>query len=151
MERITMIDRFKKLWPVSVFILCSAVATGTWLLAQNVMVAPRDFEIARLEKALQDAQAKPSAVAPSPVIVPETGIRVGNSVTSSDGQVTIHVSDVQDDSVALSVTLGSEVAQTFKKVQVGRRLAVTGPSGTYYVDLLGTRGNMVDLTVSKGG
>lgn len=146
-----MIDRFKKLWPVSLFILCSAVAGGTWLLAQNVMVAPRDFEISRLEKALQDAQASPTSKAPSPVVIPETGVRAGNSVTSSDGHVIIHIASVLDDSAALSVTLGSEVTQSFKKVRVGHRLTVAGLSGTYYVDLLGTRGNMVDLTVSKGG
>ncbi|MCS4280373.1 hypothetical protein [Stenotrophomonas rhizophila] len=145
-----MIDRFKKLWPVSLFILCSAVAVGTWLLAQNVMVAPRDFEISRLEKALQDAQARPTSQAPSPVVIPETGVRAGNSVTSSDGHVIIHIASVLDDSAALSVTLGSET-QSFKKVRVGQRLTVAGLSGTYYVDLLGTRGNMVDLTVSKGG
>ena len=56
-KNLHVIDRFKQHWFISIFALCVVAAIGAWCLAEKLLVAPRDFEINRLEKELSGLQA----------------------------------------------------------------------------------------------
>lgn len=57
-----LIARFKQHWLTALIILCCTVAAATWALAVQVLVNPRDFEIARLERALEEAKQPPGVL-----------------------------------------------------------------------------------------
>lgn len=148
-----MVDKFLKHPIVRLFSLCAVVAAGTWAVSYNLYVAPRNDEIARLKDQLDasnrvlEAQVVPSAL--SPIVLPETGVNSGNSVTTSDGLCTVHVISATDGVVSIRVTLGSAPPLSFKTAKIGSRVVVRGANVTYYIDLLRSRGGIVDLTISK--
>ena len=53
-----LIDKLKELWPVSVLLVCVAVAVATWKVSVEVLVEPRDFEIETLRNANDEAEKK---------------------------------------------------------------------------------------------
>ena len=141
-------ERFKEHWLVSLLVLCAGVAGATWMLALNLLVAPRDFEIARLEKELAKAQRP----APQPLdleVLPHTGVREGTAVSTTDGGCNIFIDRVAGDEAWLTVTMQSGASQKFERVRPGARLAVANPPATYFLDILSLRGNLVDLVVFR--
>ncbi|MCC4589975.1 hypothetical protein LL974_02370 [Xanthomonas campestris pv. cannae] len=122
-------------------------------MSDNLYVAPRNDEIARLKDQLaasnSDLEARAAPSTPSPIVLPETGVNFGNSVTTSDGLCTVHVISATGDNASIRVTLGSAPPLSFKTATIGSRIVVRGVNAIYYIDLLRNRGGIVDLTVSK--
>jgi hypothetical protein len=148
-----MIDKFLKHPFVRLFSLCAAVAVGAWAVSHHLFVAPRNDEIARLKDQLAASNAAQEAhealSEPSPIVLPETGVNSGNSVTTSDGLCTVHVISTTEASASVRVTVGSAPPQSFKTAKIGERIVVRGANASYYIDLLRTRGGIVDVTISK--
>lgn len=147
-----LIARFKQHWLISLLILCSAVASGTWMLVIQVLVNPRDFEIARLEKALEDAKQAPHVIrdsSPTAGVVLSDGIFEGASATTSDGLCNIYIKTVSGNQVSLVVSVKSEKPQTFERVEAGQRISVAAGSLIYYLDIRRIRGNIVDITATR--
>ena len=142
-----LIARFRQHWLISLIALCSVVAAATWGLAVQILVNPRDFEIARLEKALQ--QAKEASSASSAPVLLEAGIPEGTSATTSDGSCSIFVKKIVDGQVTLVVTLKAEEPRVFEKIEVGRRITVASGKVAYFIDVRRLRGNIADVSVSR--
>lgn len=150
-----IVNKFRENWLVSLLTLCAIVASGTWALAHQILVNPRDFEIARLKEALTSAQAGSNAdsnKAPTPsesrTLLSYVGVNAGESVTTPDGSCTVRLVAVTDTAATLEVAVETEEPTILKGVEIGRRSVVRGSKKTYYIDLHRARGNMVDLSVS---
>lgn len=83
------------------------------------------------------------------MILEETGVNTGSSVTTKDGGCIVHVISASEDKVSLSVTVGSAAPQVFNGALIGKRIVVRVAAESYYVDLLRVRGGIVDLAISK--
>lgn len=145
-----LIARFRQHWLISLIVLCSAVAAASWGLAVQILVNPRDFEIARLEKALQQAKeaAGANSLVSAPVIL-EAGIFEGTSATSSDGCCSIFVKKIKDGLITLVVTLNAEKPRVFEKISIGQRITVASNTATYFIDVRRLRENIVDVSVGR--
>lgn len=156
-ESSNVVAKFKEHWLVSLLGVCAIVAVGTWGLAHQLLVGPRDFEISRLREALALAQANANAAvngstAPSEsrILLSSVGVAVGDSITTSDGACTVRLVGLTGTAATLEVAVEAEEPRLLKEVEIGRRAVVRGAKKTYYVDLHRARGNMVDLSVSSG-
>jgi hypothetical protein len=168
------IDQLKK-HPVIVPIIIAATAAGaTWAVAQQVLVAPRDFEITSLQrrvetlqKQLEEEKQKPrSATAPATsddaFVLNETGVMVNTSVTTTDGICSITIDSVSGSFISLSAVTVSSARQpiwtprqSFQGLKPGDRAQVDvmdnagTVSATYWINLLRIRGDIVDLSVFR--
>lgn len=70
-ENMTLIQRFKGHPVVSVLLLCASAAAVAWGVATQILVVPRDFEIARLDRELNKVKAQS----------PQTATATPNEVT----------------------------------------------------------------------
>jgi hypothetical protein len=150
-----LIAKFKEHWFILLVVICAAVSAATWTVSFQVLVSPRDFEIARLNKALAEAQAIPksgngSTVTPSPsqTILTTVGVRAGDSVTTPDGACTVHILSAVHAIATLEVAIDADPPKLFT-AKIGNRIVVRGSRKTYYIDLHGERGGIVDLSVSS--
>ena len=116
------------------------MAASAWGIAQYLSSRPPD------SAAKSESQRRPEAASTASR---EIGIRAGTSFTTRDEAFTVHVAQVAKGSVKLSVSARTGDVYRFNKAQVGGRLVVPAPDGTYYVDLLRIRGDVVYLTMSK--
>jgi hypothetical protein len=94
------------------------------------LVSPRDFEIARLQKQIDDLKSKPSAAAAftdrsdrDTNVLPETGVFENNSATTSDGVCSIQIVQVRGNTVVISVTTGSGEPKIFRDLRPGSQVA----------------------------
>ncbi len=150
----SVLDRFKQHWFVSIFLICVAVAVATWKVAQEALVAPRDFQITQLRHEIE--KLKSSAVAPpvrsseeeNPVVLEQTGVFENSSVTTYDGRCNVRVDHVRGDLVTVTVAIDGLPPQELKDQRVGSRIQVGAGRG-YYVDLHRVRGDIVDLSVYR--
>lgn len=156
-ESSNIVAKFKEHWLVSLLGVCAIVAAGTWGLAHQLLVGPRDFEISRLKETLALAQANSNAAvnggtvsSESRILLSYVGVAVGASITTSDGSCTVRLVGLTGATATLEVVVEAEDPRLLKEVEIGRRAVVRGAKRTYYVDLHRARGNVVDLSVSSG-
>ncbi len=156
------VERFRKHWLVSLVIICAGIVGATWTVAVQILVGPRDFEIARrdaeitgLQKQINELKSKPS-VAPTTdraerdtTALSETGVFENNSVTTSDGVCSIQVVKVSGNTVIMSVIIGSDQPQIFRDLRPGERITVQAKEASYFVDIHRIRGDIVDLAVYR--
>lgn len=151
-----MIERFRQHWFISIFILCAAVAAGTWKVAHELLVEPRDYQIAQLKEEIQ--QLNSSALAPrlmrteedlSSIVLEQTGAFQNSSVTTRDGRCSIRILRISGEQVSLSVSVDANPPKEFERRPVGTRVSVDAGNDVYYIDLHRVRGNIVDLSVSR--
>jgi hypothetical protein len=83
----------------------------------------------------------------------EIHVPQGSSVTTPDGTCTVHVLPAfspalcEEQVVALRVTVGKDLSNTFETVKPGDRVSVTWCARTYYVDLHRIRANLAELAL----
>lgn len=82
------------------------------------------------------------------VVLPETGVNQGSSITTSDGNCLINVIAVVESSSDIQVIVDLSKRNLFEKVKIGERLMVNSDRGVYFIDILRTRGNILDLTAA---
>lgn len=61
-------ERFEKHWLGTVVLVAVVVAGGTWTVLSQVLVRPRDEELARLERRLEELDGKGRNTSPSPAL-----------------------------------------------------------------------------------
>lgn len=155
-ESSNVVAKFKEHWLVSLFGVCAIVAAGTWGLAHQLLVGPRDFEISRLKEAApahansNSAANRGTVPSESRILLSYVGVAVGDSITTPDGACTVRLVGLTGATAALEVAVEAEEPRLIEDVEIGRRAVVRGVNKTYYVDLHRARGNMVDLSVSSG-
>ena len=145
-------EKLKQHWLVSILLLCAAVAGETWQIAQEVLVAPRNFQIAQLQEELQNLKtATPANRAHSekenPLVLEETGVFEGNAITTRDGRCSIRINRVSGDRISLSVAIDALKPVIFESQKPGDRVPVDAGDQTYYVNIHRVRGSIVDLAV----
>ncbi len=157
------IESVKKHWFVSLVLICAAIVGATWTVAVQILVGPRDFEIARrdteiarLQKEIDDLRSKPPAAAfgmdqadRDITVLPQTGVSENSSVTTSDGVCSIQVVQVSGNTVVISVTTESSQPQIFRDLRPGSRITVQAKKASYFVDIHRIRGGIVDLAVYR--
>lgn len=156
-DRKNIADRFKDNWFVSIFALCCAVVTATWVVADHVRVSPRDHEIvtlkdeiATLKTKLDEKNAQSLSLATIPkIVLQRTWVSMGGSVTTDDGSCFIHVDHVGPFSVRLSVTVGAEEPKKLENVRSGTRLTLPTQTTVYYVDVHEINENKVGIEVTR--
>jgi len=148
----SVVERFKENWFIAILLVCAAVAAATWKIADQLLVRPRDEEIARLK--VIATQKTPQAGSPllpeNRTLLPVTGVLAEHSVTTTDGSFNVRINRVSGENVSLDVTVEAEKPQRREDGKIGGRVVVAGKNRTYYIDLHGVRGNTVDLSVSSG-
>lgn len=156
-ESSNVVAKFREHWLVSLIGVCAIVAAGTWGLAHQLLVGPRDFEISRLKEALAQAQTNSNAAVKGRAVPSENrillsyvGVAVGDSITTPDGACTVRLVGLAGATATLEVAVEAEQPRLLKEVELGRRAVVRGAKRMYYIDLHRARGNMVDLSVSSG-
>jgi 3D (Asp-Asp-Asp) domain-containing protein len=152
-----VVEQFKKHWFASLFALCAVIAGATWEVAVKILVDPRDFEIARLQRQLDQLKAKQlvpvmtvGSADRDTTVLSETGVFENSAVTTSDGVRTIQIVQVRDNDLTMSVIAGSERPQTFENLRPGSRVTVQAQGALYFVDIHRIRGNIIDLAVYRG-
>jgi hypothetical protein len=148
------IETIKRHWLVSLAVACAGIVAATWGAAVQVLVAQRDFEIARLQKQIDELKASPLAAERAEksgtTVLPETGVFEHNSATTIDGACSIQIVEVSPYwGVTISVTAGSEQPPEFKGLQPGSRITVQARGATYFVDIHRVRDAIVDLAVYR--
>lgn len=151
-----MIEKFKQHWFISLLLLCSGVAAATWKIAHELLVAPREYQIAQLKEELQELKSSSGAVEGVPtteelalIVLEQTGVFENASVTTRDGRCNIGIARVSGDQVTLSVAIDAQPARTFERQRVGSRVPVDAGDSIYYIDLHRVRGNIVDLSAVR--
>ena len=154
----SVLERFKHHWLISIVLVCCAVAAATWGVSYQVLVSPRDFEIQRLERELAEKSAQPqsaettasqSADTTARLVLHRTMMSKDSSITTDDGGCLIRVEYVGAYDVDISVTLGTAQSQTFKHVASGSRLNVSTPEAVYYIDVHEIHEKQVELEVTR--
>ena len=147
----TVIARLEKHRLILVLLLCVVVAAGAALLAWETLIAPRDTEIAQLKEELQKLKttqaSTPAKPAPSALVLPQTAIRAGTSVTTPDGRCSIRIAFVVENSIGLSVIVDANKPVDYSSARVGDRIAVEASDRIYYIDLQSARPNFVDIAI----
>lgn len=148
-----MIEKLKRHWFISVLLVCVAVAGTTWKVATEILVYPRDFQINLLQEENRQLKeqlaSKTHGVDESPLVLTETGVFEGASITTSDGRCTVRITSADVSKISLSVIVNSNDPIMFKGRLPGDRIAVDGGDFVYYIDLHRVRGNIVDLEVYR--
>ena len=150
-ESTSVLERMKRHWLISTLLVCVAVAGATWKAATELLVVPRDFEIARLKEQSQrnDGHTRPTTIDSMNQVLPETGVSEGSAVTTKDGRCLIRIAKVEGDTIHLTAALDANKPTDVLKAHVGSRISVTKGSTTYYADIQRVRGSIVDLVVYK--
>lgn len=141
-------ERVKEHWFVSIFGLCAVVAAATWKAEYEVLVAPRDFEIARLERELVNPRA--SSHQGLVKCLPETALLERTSVTTDDGVCTLYLDEVKAAEAVISIMVLNGAPTRLQNLKPGSRLSVASSGAYYYFDLLRFRGNTIDIVGFKG-
>ena len=136
-----LIDRIKDHWFISIIIICVIVAGITWGLAVNLLVVPRDFEISKLRDQLSRGGisapgAKPLDESIYQIVIPETTLTIGTSMTTSDGGCLIYLENIYLDlgQVEIKVTIdGRELPSYYS--HPGDRFTIEGTLKTYFIDI----------------
>jgi hypothetical protein len=137
---VTIVDRFKRHWFPSIFVLCSAVAVATWAVEYQVVVSPLNSKIDDLRREVEAKNSQTeSAATISQIILEPTYLTKKSSVQTHDGSCLIRVDDIYQFegqlAVALSVTVGSATTP-FNNTESGKRLTVSTQNAVYYVDIV---------------
>src|SRR4029079_8300603 len=61
-------ERFEKHWLGTVLLVAVVIAGGTWTVLNQVLVRPRDEELARLERRLEELDGKGRNTSPAPAL-----------------------------------------------------------------------------------
>lgn len=150
----SILERLKQNWFISVLMVCAAVAGVTWKVAQEVLVSPRDFQIAQLKDEVQRAKTALGSRSSSIPVEEASGLEKlsvfeGQSATTSDGRVTIRMDHVGETTVSFSAVIDANKPTSVKDQRVGDRAALDAGDRFFYVDVNRTRGNIADLSVSQ--
>ncbi|ASP97018.1 hypothetical protein CDO24_05975 [Sinorhizobium meliloti] len=150
----------------------ASVAGTSWIVAKEIMVAPRDTTIATLQLDKASLESEKSVLEETKAnlteqvnklsaqveelqirlgrggetVLTETGVFEGASVTTTDGGCNVSIEQASY-GVNLSVTVDSQDPLQFSNKKPGDRIKVDGDMKTYYIDLYRVRGNIVDLAV----
>lgn len=150
-----MLDKFKQHWFIALIIICATVAGVTWDFALQILVKPRDFQISRLDKQIAELnnEIKSGVHEPntknSSLVLSQTGVSQGSSVTTSDGVCTVEIVGVGVFGIDLSVTIGANHHSKYTNKHPGDRIAVHNDKYYYYIDLHNVRGDIVDISINK--
>jgi hypothetical protein len=150
-------ERFKQHPVVSIFLLCSAVAVGTWAVEYQVLVLPRDFKIKDLEDKLA---AKESSSPTSEIVLEPTYLHVGDSIKTKDGICLIHVdrilasqkaSDSRSDLLVQLSVIGGEAQIQYDPVPTGKRLLLVTEDAKYeyFFDIIEIQTTQVSVSVTR--
>lgn len=147
----SVLERLKQYWLIPTLLVCIAIAAGAALLAWEFLIAPRDTEIAQLKEELQKLKttqaSTPAKPVPSALVLPQTAIRAGTSITTPDGRCSIRIAFVVENSVGLSVIVDANKPVDYSSARVGDRIAVEASDRIYYIDIQSARPNFVDIAV----
>jgi hypothetical protein len=146
----TIFARLKQYWLIPSLLLCIAITAGAGFLAWEFLITPRDTEITQLKEELQKLKTQastPAKPAPSALVLPQTAVRAGTSVTTPDGRCSIRIAFVVENSVGLSVIVDANKPVDYSSARVGDRIAVEASDRIYYIDLQSARANFVDIAV----
>ena len=147
------VDRVQKHWLFIVIAGVLVVVSSTWEVADKVSIAPRDRQIAEMQKQIDDLKSRPTTTTAvgivDPIVLHETGVFKGSAVTTNDGNCQIRVDDIFLNYVDISVIVGSDKPQVFTLLHTGDRVTVKSKSAGYFVDIHKIRGDIVDLSVSR--
>lgn len=147
-----MIDRLKGHWFIAVLLVCTAVAGTTWKLALEILVAPRDFQITQQHDEILRLKAtqlttRPTSLAETPLMLEQTGVFAGNSVTTKDGRCNVRIIKADKFGITLAIVVDSNKPVEFKDRRPGDRVTIEANGRVYYIDLHRIRGDIVDLEI----
>lgn len=159
-----MIEKFKKHWFISLIAMICATAATSWKFSDEINVKPRDYTISELKEKLSKLEGELNVLKKhnqksvpalkdelAVLVLPETGVSGGNSVTTKDGICKIFISSVETfgDSVSLKVIIDSKDPVKFTNKTPGDRIRVDSDSSIYFIDINRVRGNIVDISVYR--
>ncbi|GAB3094811.1 hypothetical protein [Lysobacter terrae] len=125
-----MIDR-----PLRLLGICLILAVGAWAASKHW--SP------------DSAESPAIATAGTSVLLPETGVRAGASVSTPDDAFSIRVERASGASARVIVSAKNGDIYRFDKAAAGSRLVVPAPHGIYHLDVLRIDGNVVYLTMIR--
>lgn len=130
---------------------CVATAAAVILFYENMRVPGFREHIALLEAQRDSAIEQVVSQDLDPMVLPETGVHEGQAATTIDGICAIHVERVDRDTATLRITTPFDDLDESIKAVPGDRIVRSVTGATYSVYVLGTRGNMVDVSVYRIG
>ena len=159
---LTILDRLKQHWLISIVIVCAAVAGTTWKLAHELLVSPREYSLSQLKEEnakLKEELTKLKTASPTTPVVEgsptsgvtlaleQVGVFLNASATTADGRCSIRIDRISGEYVTISVTVDASAPIAFDRRKVGTRVPVDAGDRFYYIDLHRVRGDIVDLSV----
>jgi hypothetical protein len=150
-KQMSIADRFRSHWFVSIFLVCCAVAVATWELEDRLVVSPLDSRIKILEGDLATKNSRLDGSAANPkIVLKRTWLNEGDSLTCDDGSCFIHIDHVTPSlDVDVSITVGADKPFHFTDVHSGRRLGAITDAARYYIDIHEIHDKQVGIEVIR--
>ena len=145
------VERVQRNWLITVVVCCAAVAIFLINWYERVRIPAIEERASFLEAQLEYGATGNSDSPDNPMALAETGVREGDAVTTNDGVCSIRVESVRGDTASLRVTAQSEDDGTAFDLVAGDNIIKSVPGATYFVYLLGTRGNIADVSAFRVG
>ncbi len=165
-----VVRRFKNHWFVALITLCCTVIVATWFFAIEVLVKPRDLIIENLRKEMESIQrqaeekqnkavlassepreGQKDRAAPDSrlqIVLERAAVSLGEAATTKDGRCMVRVDYVTSPDIQLSIVVDNKKPRELMGIRTGQRLEVSGVAGTYFIDILASKENAVELMIS---
>jgi hypothetical protein len=154
-------DYFKKIKEhrlISVIILCGAVFGATWMLYVNLMVEPRNLDIAKsnentkLVRETEKPRAQPSSIAKTENKTDDEkkSLMEGTSFTSKFGFM-VYISGADNDlkHANIYITLENQKDRNLRNISIGEKIKIIVENNIYSIEINSIRGRWVDLIIRK--